>query len=129
MDSSRRRVLQLLGLSALGLTAKPVLNAFAVSEQAPKPEAVFKDADNALTATQWALVIDTREFESEEDIEPLVEACRAVQAYFAFDTSLLATADMIARITFYGHEIGSDRDTAIETSLGVLFVDLVVESS
>jgi molybdopterin-containing oxidoreductase family iron-sulfur binding subunit len=78
MDSSRRRVLQLLGLSALGLTTTPVLNAFAKSEQAPKPEAVFKEADNALTATQWALVINTRKFESEEDIEPLAEACHSI---------------------------------------------------
>ncbi len=78
MDSSRRRVLQFFGLSALGLTSTPVFNAFAKSEQAPKPEAVFKEADNALTATQWALVIDTRKFESEEDIEPLVEACHSI---------------------------------------------------
>jgi len=29
MDSSRRRILQLLGLSSLALTARPVFNAFA----------------------------------------------------------------------------------------------------
>ncbi len=75
MDSSRRRVLQLLGLSSLALTARPVFNAFAKEEHAAKPKAILKDNENALKAKQWALVIDTRQFESEEDLEPLVEVC------------------------------------------------------
>lgn len=75
MDSSRRRVLQLLGLSALGLATKPVLNAFAEEEQSqPK----IKKGEKALTAQQWAMVIDTREFESEDDLEPLIEACHKI---------------------------------------------------
>ncbi len=78
MDSSRRRILQLLGLSSLALTAKPVLNAFAVAEQANEAEPILKENDNALKAKQWAMVIDTRAFESEEDLEPLVEACHTV---------------------------------------------------
>ncbi len=78
MNSSRRRVLQLLGLSALGLTAKPVLNAFAAEQQAAQPQPILKPADNALTATHWAMVIDTREFESEDDVMPLVEACHTI---------------------------------------------------
>jgi Fe-S-cluster-containing dehydrogenase component len=78
MDSSRRRILQLLGLSSLALTAKPVFNAFAVEEHAEKPKAILKHAENALKAKQWALVIDTRQFESEENLEPLVEVCNKV---------------------------------------------------
>lgn len=78
MDSSRRRILQLLGLSSLALTAKPVFNAFAVEEHAEKPKAILKHGENALKAKQWALVIDTRQFESEEDLEPLVEVCNKV---------------------------------------------------
>ena len=70
MDSSRRRILQLLGLSSLALTARPVFNAFAKEEHAEKPKAILKDGENALKAKQWALVIDTRQFESEEDLEP-----------------------------------------------------------
>jgi hypothetical protein len=35
---------------------------------------------------------------------------------------------MTANVTFYGHEAGTDRETAINTSLAVLFVDLFVES-
>jgi molybdopterin-containing oxidoreductase family iron-sulfur binding subunit len=78
MDSSRRRILQLLGLSSLALTAKPVFNAFAVEEQANEVEPILKENDNALKAKQWAMVIDTREFHSEEDLEPLVEACHTI---------------------------------------------------
>jgi len=78
MNSSRRRVLQLLGLSAVGLTTRPVLNAFASEKQAGEPQAVLKPADNALTATQWAMVIDTREFESEEDLGPMIDACHSI---------------------------------------------------
>jgi hypothetical protein len=35
---------------------------------------------------------------------------------------------MRAEITFYGHELGTDRETEIETQLGVSFADLVVET-
>jgi hypothetical protein len=35
---------------------------------------------------------------------------------------------MTANVTFYGHEAGTSRETAIHTSLAVLFVDLFVES-
>jgi molybdopterin-containing oxidoreductase family iron-sulfur binding subunit len=76
MDSSRRRILQLLGLSSLALTAKPVLNALAAEgggDEEPQP--VIKPNEKALTAKQWAMVIDTRQFESVDDVEPLIEAC------------------------------------------------------
>ncbi|MBW2439416.1 MAG: 4Fe-4S dicluster domain-containing protein [Deltaproteobacteria bacterium] len=79
MDSSRRRVLQLLGLSSLALTARPVLNAVAAGgggDENPAP--VIKPNDKALTAKQWAMVIDTRQFESVDDVEPLVEACDSI---------------------------------------------------
>jgi len=79
MDSSRRRVLQLLGLSSLALTAKPVFNAFAKEQgHAAKPEAVIKENEKALKAKQWAMVIDTRKFHSEKDLEPLVEVCHKI---------------------------------------------------
>ncbi len=79
MDSSRRRILQLLGLSSLALAAKPVINAFATEQgHAEKPKAVIKESEKALKAKQWALVIDTREFHSEKDLEPLVEVCHKI---------------------------------------------------
>ena len=79
MDSSRRRVLQLLGLSSLALTAKPVFNAFAKEqEHTGKPKALIKASEKALKAKQWAMVIDTREFHSEEDLKPLVDICHKI---------------------------------------------------
>ena len=79
MDSSRRRVLQLLGLSSLALTATPVLNAFAKEAgHAEEPKPVIKENKKALTAKQWAMVIDTRQFESAADLEPLVEVCNTI---------------------------------------------------
>jgi len=79
MDSSRRRVLQLLGLSSLALTATPVLNAFAAgTEHAEETKPVIKPDKKALTAKQWAMVIDTRQFESVDDVEPLIEACDSI---------------------------------------------------
>jgi molybdopterin-containing oxidoreductase family iron-sulfur binding subunit len=78
MDSSRRRVLQLLGLSSLALTAKPVFNAFAEEEHGEKADPIIKEGPKALKAKQWAMVIDTRAFESEEDLEPLIEACHTI---------------------------------------------------
>jgi molybdopterin-containing oxidoreductase family iron-sulfur binding subunit len=79
MDSSRRRVLQLLGLSSLALTATPVLNALAAGGGGDEnPEPVIKSNDKALMAKQWAMVIDTRQFESADDVEPLIEACDSI---------------------------------------------------
>jgi len=75
MDSNRRRVLQLLGISSLALMTKPMLDAIAAEESAAEPEAVIKDSPKALKARQWAMVIDTREIESAEDVEPLIEVC------------------------------------------------------
>ena len=79
MDSSRRRILQLLGLTGAALTARPVLNAFAAeSKQGAAAEPQIKNRKKALTAGQWAMVIDTHKFHSEEDVEPLVEACHSI---------------------------------------------------
>ena len=78
MDSSRRRVLQLLGISALAATAKPVLNAFAVEQQASGAEVIIKEGDNVLKARQWAMVIDTRKLKSEADLEPLIDVCHKI---------------------------------------------------
>ena len=79
MESSRRSFLKIAGISALGLGAKPVLDVFAASGEhgeAPKPKTM--KGENALTAKRWALVIDTRKFESEEDLEPMIEACKKI---------------------------------------------------
>ncbi len=73
MEDSRRHFLKLAGVAALGLTTKPVLDAFAVEHGAAGPG--FKQSDKALKAKQWAMVIDTRKLKTAEDLEPIIEAC------------------------------------------------------
>ena len=74
MKNSRRRFLQIAGVSALGLGAKPVLNAFAAAGAGGSGYHVATGED-ALTAKQWAMVIDTRNFQTAKDVEPMIEAC------------------------------------------------------
>lgn len=76
MKGSRRRFLQLAGLSALGVGAKPVLNAFAKEAAHGAAPSIEKGAE-ALTAKQWAMVIDTRKLESHALVESITEACHA----------------------------------------------------
>ncbi len=75
MDSSRRQILKFFGLSALAMGTKPMLDAFA-AEQAGSPVSTQIGPD-ALTARQWAMVIDTRAFHSAEDVESLIEVCHS----------------------------------------------------
>ena len=76
MDTTRRRVLQLLGLSAAALAAPPVLDALAAGPPAAEPK--IGPTKEALTAKQWAMVIDTRKFKKEDDVLPLIEACHKI---------------------------------------------------
>lgn len=76
MENSRRNFLKIAGISALGLGTKPVLNAFASSEHSAEPE--ISSNQNALKAKKWGMVIDTRKIQSEEDVEPMIEACNAI---------------------------------------------------
>ena len=79
MGNSRRNFLKIAGISALGMGAKPVLDAFA-KPAAPttQPAYQIKKSSQALTARQWAMVVDTRKFESSEDLEPLIETCHKI---------------------------------------------------
>jgi molybdopterin-containing oxidoreductase family iron-sulfur binding subunit len=75
-------VLQLLGLSALAMSTPPVFNALA-KEPAAAPK--IGPGKDALTAKQWAMVIDTREFKTEEDVHPLIAACHATHNVPVFE--------------------------------------------
>ncbi|PID40224.1 MAG: 4Fe-4S ferredoxin [Proteobacteria bacterium] len=77
MKNSRRRFLRIAGVSALGLGARPVLNAFASGGGAVPGYHTAKGED-ALAAKQWAMVIDTRKLKTAEDLEPIVEACNKI---------------------------------------------------
>jgi len=85
MKSSRRNFLKIAGVSAVGLSAKPVLNAFATADtHAPKaaPAAAHDKAaaheEKALAGKRWALVIDTPKLQTTEALEPIIEACNKI---------------------------------------------------
>ncbi len=75
MESGRRSFLKIAGLSALGLGVRPVIEVLA-SGEAAKPTVI--KGENVLTAKRCALVVDTRKFESEEDLEPMIEVCNKI---------------------------------------------------
>jgi len=78
MKNSRRRFLQIAGVSALGLGAKPVLDAFA-SEGAQQGAGYhLAKGEDALSAKQWAMVIDTRKLTTSKALEPIIEACNKI---------------------------------------------------
>jgi molybdopterin-containing oxidoreductase family iron-sulfur binding subunit len=85
MENSRRTFLKIAGISALGLSAKPVIDAFAVSEHAEKNEAKLIPKKGALTAKRWAMVIDTTKFKSAKDLEPIIEACHKIHNIPVFE--------------------------------------------
>jgi len=74
MKNSRRSFLKIAGISALGIGAKPVLDAFAASEE---KERTLKNK-NALSAKRWGMVVDTRKIHSSHDLEPIIEACHSI---------------------------------------------------
>jgi molybdopterin-containing oxidoreductase family iron-sulfur binding subunit len=76
MESSRRSFLKIAGISALGLGARPVLDVLASSGETAKPKTM--KGENALSAKRWGMVIDTREFQSEEDLKPMIEVCNKI---------------------------------------------------
>jgi Fe-S-cluster-containing dehydrogenase component len=80
MESSRREILKIFGISALALSTLPILDAFTAeqAESGAESEPTTKRGANALTAGQWAMVIDTRKFKSSQDIAPLVAACHKI---------------------------------------------------
>ncbi len=76
---SRRSFLKIAGISALGLGVKPLFDVFASSgEQSAALQPQTMKGEHALTAKRWALVVDTRKFESEEDLEPMIEVCHKI---------------------------------------------------
>jgi len=78
MDNNRRSFMKIAGISALGIGANPVLNAFASSQEHGKnPEAEFLTKEEALTAKRWGMVVDTRKL-SEEINAKIFEACHSI---------------------------------------------------
>ena len=79
MKRSRRSFLKIAGISALGIGARPIINALAASApQADTSQPAVLHKPEALTARHWAMVIDTTRFKSAEDFKPLIEACHSI---------------------------------------------------
>jgi len=79
MENSRRSFLKLAGISTLVLGAGPVIEVLAAAEGehgAAEPKTMT--GQNVLTAKRWAMVVDTRKFESEEDFGPMIEICNKI---------------------------------------------------
>ena len=89
MESSRRNFLKIAGVSALGLGVNPVLDVVASSdssgEHGNQTKAEIFQGKDVLKATHWGMVIDTRQFKSSEDLEPIIEACRKIHNIPAFE--------------------------------------------
>ncbi|MFV0421192.1 sulfate reduction electron transfer complex DsrMKJOP subunit DsrO [Oleidesulfovibrio sp.] len=69
----RRRFLKIAGLSAIGLGAGSAIGV-AEALAAPKKEP-YSPTEHGLHAGHWAMVIDTRKFETPEDFQKLISVC------------------------------------------------------
>ncbi len=76
MEDSRRNFLKIAGISALGLGASPVLDAFSKEQGLQTPQMI--QGEKALKATHWGMVIDTRKIHSSEDLNPMIAACNKI---------------------------------------------------
>lgn len=97
MEDSRRQFLKIAGVAALGMGTAPVVKAVAASGgHGPQPHT--RKGDDALSATQWGLVIDTTKM-NHELVEHIVEACHKTHNVPAI------TADKVGEKTAIAHEI------------------------
>ncbi|MBF0119243.1 MAG: 4Fe-4S dicluster domain-containing protein [Desulfobacterales bacterium] len=82
MEESRRSFLKIAGIAAFGLSAIPAIDIFASesSKKAPAPAPDFSLTENskALSAKRWGMVIDTRKFKSEKDLEHIMSVCHSI---------------------------------------------------
>ena len=76
MEDSRRDFLKLAGIAALGIGTTPVIQAVAASGgHGPQPHT--RKGDDALSARQWGMVIDTTKLDHEK-VEHIVHACHSI---------------------------------------------------
>ncbi|ABW66263.1 sulfate reduction electron transfer complex DsrMKJOP subunit DsrO [Desulfosudis oleivorans] len=93
MESNRRAFLKIAGITAAGITVAPVLTRFTASaedtaQKGGAPSGKTMSGTEALTARHWGMVIDTRQFTSAADLDPLIEACHKVHNVPTFETDL-----------------------------------------
>lgn len=80
MESSRRKFLKVAGIAAVGVGAKPVVDAMAASggDHDGKRAVELRRSEKALVGKRWAMVIDTRKLKTAADLEPMIEACHKI---------------------------------------------------
>ena len=76
MNTNRRKFLKIASLSAFALSSGVAsLGLGAKEAQAQLAPGAYGHGDKSLHAKRWAMVIDTREFKTAADYEPLIKAC------------------------------------------------------
>ncbi len=81
MDSTRRRFLQVAGLSVLGFGAGPVLDAVTEAD-----EAKFEADPKALVGKRWAMVVDQKKcLKAKENCKDCADACNKAHNVPTFD--------------------------------------------
>ncbi len=83
--SNRREFLKVAGVTALGVSAGPVIINAVASSGGDTKEIQMGKSENALTAKHWAMVIDTRKLKTKADVEPLIEVCHKIHNVPEFD--------------------------------------------
>ncbi len=78
MNENRRYFLKIAGLSTFALTAGVGASlAGAVSGVKEPGDGSYQTAKNAVKGKRFAMVIDTRKFTSEAEMQPIIDACHA----------------------------------------------------
>ncbi|MBG0775111.1 MAG: 4Fe-4S dicluster domain-containing protein [Desulfovibrionaceae bacterium] len=81
MKATRRKFLKIAGVSALGLAAAPAVSALtgmtgeAAAQEAAFDASRYAPSETGFKAKRWAMVIDSRAFETPEDFAKCIEAC------------------------------------------------------
>jgi len=77
--------MKLAGLSVVGLSTAPALKSWASSGGETEAQPRLLPKPEKLTATRWAMVVDTRKIKSAHDLEPIIEACKKIHNIPTFE--------------------------------------------
>lgn len=77
MNKSRRSFLKVAGISAFALSGSVAGLSLAGEARAQIAPGRYERGGVALKAKRWAMVIDTRQFHTAKDYQPLIDACHA----------------------------------------------------
>ena len=86
MNNGRRSFLTSAGMAALAMASVPAVRSLATAGHGGDEAGAMKARPEGLHAKRWAMVVDTRKLASEEDFEPLIEACHSFHNVPHIDT-------------------------------------------